>query len=577
MRRAWRRLFGLTTAVVVCLPVPGTARQATPTVSIEHVAVAEGDSGVSVATFRVVLRHPNLVESRIHYVTSDGSATAAAFTQSSGPLTIPTQGNASPYPATVNVSGLAGTVQHVAVRLNNLTHTFPADLDVLLVGPGGQAAMVMSDIGIGNDVNNITMTFQDGAPVPPPQLVSGTFAPADNAPAEAALPAPAPAGPYGSALSVFNGTSPNGAWRLFVIDDSANPDGGSLGGFSIIITTTANGGDYVPTAGLLTFPPGVPARTLQVSIKGDTVVEGDETFSVNLLGPFNAVIASGQGSGTILNDDGVTTSQPPTGLHVSSIAGNVVTFRWKPPLVGPAPAGYVLTGGVTPGDVSATIPIGGTAPHFSIATPSGSFYARLQTMSSAGLSPPSNEVLFHVGVPVAPSTPVDLVGVVATSRVALAWRNTFTGGAPSSLVLDVSGALTTSLALGVTDTFTFNGVPGGTYTFTVRAVNAAGSSGPSNPVTLTFPGACLGQLQPPSNVAVYRVGNVLTAFWDAPDLGPAPTGYVINVGGAYAGSFPVPGRTITGAVGPGTYLLSVQATNFCGAGLPSEPVAVTVP
>lgn len=259
---------------------------------------------------------------------------------------------------------------------------------------------------------------------------------------------------------MFNGTNPNGAWRLFVIDDSVNPDGGSLGGFSIIITTTANGGEDVPTAGLLTFPPGVPARALQVAIKGDTMVEGDETFSVNLLGPFNAVIAEGQGSGTILNDDGVTTSQPPTGLHVSSIVGNVATFRWKPPLVGPVPAGYVLTGGTTPGDVSATIPIGGTAAHFSIATPSGSFYARLQTMSSAGLSPPSNEVLFHVAAPVAPSTPVDLVGAVATSRVAPAWRNTFTGGAPSNLVLDVSGALNTSLALGVTDTFMFNGVPG---------------------------------------------------------------------------------------------------------------------
>lgn len=576
MRRVCLRRLGLTAATAVCISVPGTARQATPTVSIEHATLAEGDSGASVATFRVVLRNPNLFETRIHYVTSDGSATAAAFTQSSGPLAIPASGSASPYPATIGVSGLAGTVQHVAVRLDGLSHTFPADLDVLLVGPGGQAAMVMSDIGISNDVNNITMTFQDGAPVPPQQLVSGTYAPADNAPAEVALPAPAPAGPYGSSLSVFNGTNPNGAWRLFVIDDSVT-DGGSLGGFSIIITTTANGGDYVPTAGLLTFPPGVPARTLQVSIKGDAVVEGDETFSVNLLGPFNAVIAGGQGSGTIVNDDGVTTSQPPTGLHVSSIGGNVVTFRWKPPLVGPAPVGYVLTGGIAPGDVSATVPIGSTASQFSIATPSGSFYARLQTISSAGPSPPSNEVLFHVAVPVAPSAPVNLVGTVATSRVALAWRNTFAGGAPSSLVLDVSGALNTSLALGVTDTFTFNGVPGGTYTFTVRAVNGAGSSGSSNPVTLTFPGACLGQLQPPSNVAVWRVGNVITALWDPPDVGPAPTGYVINVSGSVTGSFAVPGRTISGAVGPGTYILSVQSTNYCGAGLPSEPVTVTVP
>jgi hypothetical protein len=198
-------------------------------------------------------------------------------------------------------------------------------------------------------------------------------------------------------------------------------------------------------------------------------------------------------------------------------------------------------------------------------------------MSDAGLSQASNEVQFHVGVPVAPSTPADLVGVVATSGVALAWRNTFTGGAPSDLVLDVSGTLNTSLPLDVTDTFMFNGVPGGTYTFTVRAVNAAGSSEPSNPVTLTFPGACLGQLQPPSNFVAYRVGNLITALWDAPDLGPAPTGYTLNVDGSFAGSFPVSGKTISGAVGPGTYLLSVNASNYCGAGLPTETLAVTVP
>jgi subtilisin-like proprotein convertase family protein len=576
MRRVSLPRLVLVTAAAMWLSSTGTARQADPTLSIEDVTVAEGDNGTSVATFRVVLRNPNLVETRVHYVTADASASAAALTQSSGALVIPAIGTANPYPATINVSGLTGTVQHVAVRLDQLTHTFPADLDVLLVGPDGHAAMVMSDIGVSNDVNNITLTFQDGAPTPTSQLTTATFAPADNAPPEAALPAPAPVGPYGSALSVFNGTNPNGAWRLFINDD-ANPDGGSLGGFSIIITTTTNGGDYIPTAGLLTFPPGVPARTLQVQIKGDTVVEGNEAVAVNLLGAFNAVFADSQGAGTILNDDAVTASQPPTDFYVSSIAGNVATFRWNAPLVGPEPTGYVLSGGVGPGDALAVIPTGSTAPQLSVAVPSGSFYARLHTMSNAGLSPPSNEVLFHVGAPVAPSAPVNLLGVVGTSRVALAWRNTFTGGVPSDLVLDVSGSLSTSLPLGVTDTFMFSGVPGGTYTFTVRAVNAAGSSAPSNPVTLTFPGTCFGQPQPPSNFDAYRVGNVITALWDAPDLGPAPTGYVLNVSGAFTGSFPLAGKTISGPVGPGTYQLSVQGTHFCGPGLPTEPIAVTVP
>jgi subtilisin-like proprotein convertase family protein len=576
MRFVFLRQLVLAAAVAVSLTLPGTARQANPTFSIEDATVAEGDGGVSFATFRVVLRHPNLVESRIHYLTADSSASAAAHTQSSGALSIPPVGTASPYPASIGVAGLTGTVQHVAVQLEQLTHTFPADLDVLLVGPGGQSAMVMSDIGASNDVIGITLTFQDGAPTPGAQLVTGTFAPADNAPAEAAMPAPAPAGPYGSSLSVFNGTNPNGVWQLFVNDDM-NPDGGSLGGFSVVITTTTNGGDYVPTAGLLTFPPGIPARTLQVAIKGDTVIEGNEALAVNLIGPFNGVLGDGQGVGTLLNDDGVTTSQPPTGLYVSSMTGNLTTFRWNAPLVGPTPTGYVLAGGTTPGGVLASLPTGSAAPTFAIVAPTGSFYARVHTVSAAGLSPPSNEVLFHFGVPVAPSPPADLVGVVATSRVALAWRNTFTGGAPAALVLDVSGSLNASLPLGATDAFTFNSVPAGTYTFAVRAVNAAGSSPPSTPVTLTFPGACLGQLQPPVNFVAFRVGNVITALWDAPDLGPAPTGYVLNVGGSFVGGLPLPGKAVSGAVGPGTYLLNVQATNYCGAGLPTVTRTVTVP
>ena len=102
--------------------------------------------------------------------------------------------------------------------------------------------------------------------------------------------------------------------------------------------------------------------------------------------------------------------------------------------------------------------------------PSGSFCARVHTVSNAGLSDPSNEVLFHVGVPVAPSTPADLVGVVASSRVALAWRNTFTGGAPSSLVLDVSGA-----------------VGPGTYLLSVQATNYCGAGLPSATLSVTVP------------------------------------------------------------------------------------------
>ncbi|MFF2290439.1 hypothetical protein [Peribacillus butanolivorans] len=53
----------------------------------------------------------------------------------------------------------------------------------------------------------------------PTPIVSGTYRPT-NIGVSDVLTAPAPAPPYGSTLSVFDGTNPNGTWSLFVFDDA---------------------------------------------------------------------------------------------------------------------------------------------------------------------------------------------------------------------------------------------------------------------------------------------------------------------------------------------------------------------
>jgi len=68
------------------------------------------------------------------------------------------------------------------------------------------------------------------------------------------------------------------------------------------VTARANV-DYLATFGTLTFSPGETAKTIAVTVIGDNLVERNETFLVNLDIPFNAVIADGQGVGTIVNDD----------------------------------------------------------------------------------------------------------------------------------------------------------------------------------------------------------------------------------------------------------------------------------
>src|SRR5207253_7219073 len=103
---------------------------------------------------------------------------------------------------------------------------YPDDIDVLLVGPSGQTVMLMSDAGGesgATGISSVTITFDDSAASAIPDesiITSGTYKPtnyADTHHGESvndSFTASAPSAPYGTTLSVFNGTNPNGVWRL---------------------------------------------------------------------------------------------------------------------------------------------------------------------------------------------------------------------------------------------------------------------------------------------------------------------------------------------------------------------------
>ncbi|MBH0167021.1 proprotein convertase P-domain-containing protein [Fictibacillus sp. 7GRE50] len=154
-------------------------------------------------------------------------------------ITIPDSGAATPYPSIINVSGLSGTITNVTVILRNLTHSYLSDLQVLLVGPQGQNVILMSTVGGTNPgVVNVTYTFSDTAvnsmtenTIPPPGIYKpSTFPPVT------ALPG-APGLPYGTTLSVLNGTNPNGTWQLYVYDQFALDQGAINRGWELTITT----------------------------------------------------------------------------------------------------------------------------------------------------------------------------------------------------------------------------------------------------------------------------------------------------------------------------------------------------
>ncbi len=152
-------------------------------------------------------------------------------------------GVANPYPSNISVSGMAGTVTNVAVTLNNINHTFPTDMEMLLVGPTGTNLILFADASNGNDITNTTISFADGAPAIPGgtiTLSNGTYSPTNVAGADV-FPAPAPAPSANTTLAAaFNGIDPNGTWSLYITDEVGG-DVGTLGnGWSLSITTSGS-------------------------------------------------------------------------------------------------------------------------------------------------------------------------------------------------------------------------------------------------------------------------------------------------------------------------------------------------
>jgi subtilisin-like proprotein convertase family protein len=200
---------------------------------------------------------------------------------------------ASVYPSEIDVPSEAfvsgAKVTDVNVRVQGISHDSLDDVDILLVGPGGQYSVLASNVGSGIlPVEGLSWKFDDSARLPLPNSSSNTgrasnnqnsplynlvynewvnvwttgetrsFKPSDydNPDDPEIYPEPAPQGistppntvthppaPYtaaptvngGSKLSAFNGTSPIGTWKLYVVDDLFWYEG-SLDGWTIEIT-----------------------------------------------------------------------------------------------------------------------------------------------------------------------------------------------------------------------------------------------------------------------------------------------------------------------------------------------------
>ena len=318
-------------------------------------------------------------------------------------ITIPARNEASPYPSVISVSGVTGVIASLRVAINNLGHANPDDLDILLVGPGGQAVLLMSDCGGSADLRGVTLVFDDAATNSLPdnaQIVSGEYRPSNFGGGDT-FSAPAPAGPYVTNLSVFAGASPNGAWSLYVMDDANNNAGGITNGWRLELTmqpvlecctnatppslsmadasvvegnfgttnaqfivtlsrpvgqsvsvnyTTASGSalaslDFVTTNGLLQFSPGQTNRSIAVAVLGDLLFEGNENFNMLLSNPVNAILSRSNAVGTIVDDEIRVAVSTGAGaqLQFNSVAGRTYRVEWTQDL--PATNGWSILPG----------------------------------------------------------------------------------------------------------------------------------------------------------------------------------------------------------------------------------------
>lgn len=301
---------------------------------------------------------------------SDWQTASTSTFSNTAQITGNDNGPGEPYPSEIGSGrqAFSGTITKVTVDLVGLSHPNPEDLDIMLVGPGGHTALIMSDAGGISDVLNVDITLDDQAATGLPnagQIVSGTFLPTNFDATTDTFPAPAPT-PQGSALSVFNGTDPNGIWSLYIRDDAANKGVGTIsGGWALHITTntgaTVSGtitygnatgapnprfvsnvtitGSGSPTVATTTAAPGVTAGQYILTNfgAGSYTVTPTKTGGVNSITSFDAARISQHVVGiNVLTGSQLVVADVSGNSSVTSFdAGMVAKFVAGPPYMPP--------------------------------------------------------------------------------------------------------------------------------------------------------------------------------------------------------------------------------------------------
>lgn len=241
-----------------------------------------------------------------------GGTTEVVLSKTNGAtITLVDNSSAAPYPSTIAISDMAGTISKVTATLRGFAHGYPEDVDIILESPDGQTVSLMGAVGGGTSVSGATLTFDDdAASTLGAAIVSGTFKPSGMA---ETMNAPAPAPPYGSALADLNGGNPNGDWKLYAMDAQAEDFGSIAQGWSITVTAAEPlccGSNKPPVFGYLPNKSIVESNLLAFAVVATDPYDGDPvTLTASNL-PAGSVFGETNGIGSF-----VWESPEPTGTY----------------------------------------------------------------------------------------------------------------------------------------------------------------------------------------------------------------------------------------------------------------------
>jgi hypothetical protein len=207
-------------------------------------------------------------------------------------------------------------------------------------------------------------------------------------------------------------------------------------------------------------------------------------------GTYYARVRAANSAGVSLNSNEVQFKigrrlRAPTGFTVTW-TGVTATLSWTAPAadsLDDVPSNYVLEAGTVPGANNVASINVGNATTFRAEVPSGTYYVRVRAQNALGESDPSEEI--EIRAPGTPQAPTALVSVNATGVVDLRWTASAGGYVPTGYVIEAGSAPgradLASLMVGSVTRFTTQAPPG-VYYVRVRAINARGTSLPSNEV-----------------------------------------------------------------------------------------------